>query len=151
MGEFQGIIPLAIPHNFPAERNSGIIKENFLCGYYFPLFSLENHQGYFRMEVSRIFPWKFQSAIIGHTKGSSCEKISQWFLMSILWWIGRFTGLGKFPSHFNLEFWGKFRGCFCREISKRFSTAYNKWSMLIKPPVFHPANFIGDVTAADCV
>ena len=65
-------------------------------------------------------------------------------LMSILWWIERFNGSGKFLSHFNPEFWGKLRGCFCGEISKRFSTAYNKWSMLIKPPVCHPANFIGD-------
>ena len=27
---------------------------------------------------------------------------------------------GKFPSHFNLQFWEKFRGCFSMEISKWF-------------------------------
>ena len=40
--------------------------------------------------------------------------------MPILWWIEIFTGSGKFPSDFNPQFWGKFRGCFCIEISKRF-------------------------------
>ena len=43
----------------------------------FPLFSLEIHQGYFRIEISLIFPSKFQSVMKGDTKGLSCEKISQ--------------------------------------------------------------------------
>ena len=54
MGEFQGIIPVEISSSFPC-GNSGEIKENILCGY-FPLFSLQNHRGYFHMEISLIFP-----------------------------------------------------------------------------------------------
>ena len=33
----------------------------------------------------------------------SYMKISQWRFDVILWWIKMFTGLGKLPSHFNLD------------------------------------------------
>ena len=49
-GEFQEIIRVEISSLFPC-RNSGEIMENFQCGC-FPFFSLENNQGYFRMEIS---------------------------------------------------------------------------------------------------
>ena len=54
-------------------RNKGEIP----CGY-FPLFSLENHRGYFHTEISLIFPSKCQCVIIAHTNGPSWEKISKW-------------------------------------------------------------------------
>ena len=41
-------------------------------------------------------------------------------LMSIVWWLERFTCSGKFPSFLNPEFWDKFRVWFCMEISERF-------------------------------
>ena len=86
----------------------------------FPLFSLENHREYFHSEISLIFLSKCPS-VMGHTKGPSWEKISQWCFDTnslVNWNICRF---GKSPSHhFNPQFWEKFRGCFCMEISKRF-------------------------------
>ena len=75
LGNFRGSSPWKFPYNFPAEIQEKW-RENFLCGY-FPLFSLENHRGYFHTELSLIFPSKCQSAMKGHTKGPSYEKRSQ--------------------------------------------------------------------------
>ena len=71
---------------------------------------LENHRGYFHTEIALIFPSKCLSG----------KKYPSDVLMPILWGIEIFTGSGKFHSHFNPQFWEKFRGCFSMEISKRF-------------------------------
>ena len=47
------------------------------------------------------FPQKCQNAIYWHRTGPSYMLISQWWFNVILWWNKIFTGLGKFPSHFD--------------------------------------------------
>ena len=110
-GNFRGSSLWKFPHNFPAEEFSMWI---------FPPLFLRESPGTFPHfpKILRCHKRPFQRVPV-------VKKYPSNVLMSILWSIERFTGSGKFPFHFNREFWEELRGWFCREISKRFSTAYN--------------------------
>ena len=77
-----------------------------------PLFSLENHQGYFRMEISLIFPSKFQSVIKAIQRVPVVKKISQWcFTVNSLvnWKVYRF---GEISLIFQPRILGEIEGMF---------------------------------------
>ena len=105
----------------------------------------------FPRESPRIFPHgnfphvslKMQSVIKGHTKGPSCKRISQWCfnVNSLVNW--KVYGFRKISFSFQSGIFREMKGMVLRRNIQQISAAYNKWSMLIKPPGCHPANFIG--------
>ena len=67
--------------------------------------------------------------------------------MFICQFFGELKGLqiqGNFPLISTRNRRRKLGDVSAWKFPKSFSAAYNKWSMLIKPPVRHPGNFIGD-------
>ena len=68
-------------------------------------------------------------------------------VMFICQFFGELKGLqiqGNFPLISTRNRRRKLGDVSAWKFPKSFSAAYNKWSMLIKPPVRHPGNFIGD-------
>ena len=78
-------------------------------------------------------------------KGSQLQKISQWCLH-----VKSFVNLKAYRfGEISLSFLPETFSRNLVEVSvwefpNDLSTAYNKWSMSIKPPFYHPANYIGD-------
>ena len=129
---FQGIIPVEFLASFFPCGNSGEKRR---------IFYVDISPSLTWIITEDISAWKFHKVSWKDIQRVPVvQKYPSDVLMSILWWVEKFTGSGKFPSFLNPEFWDKLRGWICVEISERFF----KWPILITPPVCHPANFLGE-------